>query len=272
MATTTPMLAHLIMGVSDANAAAGEIYEITPTGVGVRTLDGSVLYETNHFVGATMAGTDNQPPPQHSTLRYERLGQLVPRGGSATMYGDLEASSIVKILRDRLNPLTNLTSPPIFDDDLSLGDRRRALRGDLRRRAPAVLGRGRRDPDPGADVRRVLAEAPARRRERRARDATDSLIGTRASERASAPPSPAPPSLGRLRRVIPAPREPDLRVHHHGHRNLLEHRAEAPLVQERLDERPAREHLHQVRRDPPPRRTPPRSASVFSARFPASAP
>jgi hypothetical protein len=120
MVTGTPMLAHLIMGVSDANGAAGEIYEIAPTAVGIRTLDGSVLYETNHYVGATMAGTDIQPPPQHTILRYQRLGELVPKGGDATMYGTLDPSSLVKILRDRVDPATMVTSPPVFDDGLSI--------------------------------------------------------------------------------------------------------------------------------------------------------
>ena len=97
-----------------------EIYEIAPTGVGIRTLDGNVVYETNHYVGATMAGTDNQPPPQHSTLRYERLGELVPEGASATLYGQLEPTSFVQILRDRVDPATMVDEPPIFDDGLSL--------------------------------------------------------------------------------------------------------------------------------------------------------
>ena len=59
--------------------------------------------------------------------------------------------------------------------------------------------------------------------------------------------------LARPRRVIPAPREPDVRVHHDRDRHLLEQRPETPLVEERLHERPLRrrEHLHQVRRDPP---------------------
>ena len=120
MVQSTPELAHLIMGVSDANAGTGEIYEIAPTGVGVRALDGSVVYATNHYVGATMAGTDTQPPPQHTILRYQRLGDLVPKGARYSIYGTIDPTSFVGLLRDRVDPQTMVTSPPVFDDGLSI--------------------------------------------------------------------------------------------------------------------------------------------------------
>jgi hypothetical protein len=121
MVQTTPELAHLIMGISDANAGTGEIYEIGPTAVGVRPLDESVVYATNHYVGATMAGTDTQPPPAHTTLRYQRLGDLVPKEGKASLYGALDPTTFIGgVLRDRVNPQTMVTSPPVFDDGQSL--------------------------------------------------------------------------------------------------------------------------------------------------------
>jgi hypothetical protein len=121
MVLGTPELAHLIMGVSDAKAGTGEIYEIGPTAIGVRPLDGSVVYATNHYVSPTMAGTDIQPPPQHTLLRYQRLGELVPQGGSATLFGSFDPSSLVNgVLRDRMDPQTLIASPPVFDDGLSI--------------------------------------------------------------------------------------------------------------------------------------------------------
>ncbi len=120
LVTGTPALAHLIIGVSDANAGTGEIYEVGPDAVGTRALDGGFVYETNHYVGATMAGKDTQPPPQHTLLRYERLGQLVPQAQGESMYGKLDPESLVTVLRDRVNPETGVTSPPTFDDGQSL--------------------------------------------------------------------------------------------------------------------------------------------------------
>ncbi len=121
MVQGTPQLAHLIMGISDANAKTGEVYEIAPSGVGVRTPEGDVLYATNHYVGATMAGKDTQPVPEHTTLRYQRLGDLMPKAGRASVYGTVDPTSFIgKVLRDRVNPQTMVTSAPVFDDGQSL--------------------------------------------------------------------------------------------------------------------------------------------------------
>ena len=36
------------------------------------------------------------------------------------MYGQLDPAALVKIVRDRVDPETMVTSPPVFDDGLSL--------------------------------------------------------------------------------------------------------------------------------------------------------
>ena len=95
------------------------MYEIAPTVVGVRAMENDVLFATNHFVSQETKGMDIQPPATHSTLRFKRSNDLAAAGGRATAYGKLGLESLVKILRDRTNPETNVESPGTMCDRLA---------------------------------------------------------------------------------------------------------------------------------------------------------
>ena len=66
--------------------------------------------------------TQDSTPTESSLLRYQRFEQLLEKNGSQSRYGKINPSEIVKILRDRTNPLTKkASSPSVFDDNASIG-------------------------------------------------------------------------------------------------------------------------------------------------------
>ena len=87
MIQLTPHLTHLTMVVSDANARAASVFEITPTVIGERPLDSGVVFATNHFVSPETKGLDMQPPAEllEAPLRATRPARSAET--AQTMYG-----------------------------------------------------------------------------------------------------------------------------------------------------------------------------------------
>ena len=107
--------------VADGDAGQGEVLEMAPVAVGVRKMKNGVVQATNHFLATSTATLDRDPVGESSGLRYERLQQLVEPGNSGTLHGKLDPATLIKIMRDRLNPRTGKESPAgTFDDGLSL--------------------------------------------------------------------------------------------------------------------------------------------------------
>jgi hypothetical protein len=109
-----------ISGVSSAADGAGELYEMAPVAVGVRTMVDDLLFTTNHFVAPATADLDKDPPADHTLLRWDRLTELLLPDGADSLYGRLAPETLVQVLRDRRNPWTGELSPDVFDDGSSL--------------------------------------------------------------------------------------------------------------------------------------------------------
>lgn len=107
--------------VADGNEKKGEVFELAPAHVGIRTQQDGVVYATNHFIAPETDPLDQDPIGESSGLRFERLGQLASAGGPESKYGQLEPESLAAVLRDRHNPETGAESPASqFDDGQSL--------------------------------------------------------------------------------------------------------------------------------------------------------
>jgi hypothetical protein len=53
--------------------------------------------------------------------RFDRAAQLIPAGGAGSLYGTIDAASLVGFLRDRVDPWTGQPSPAgTFDDNSSI--------------------------------------------------------------------------------------------------------------------------------------------------------
>ena len=107
-------------GISDGQAGSGEFYEMAPPAVGVRTMTDGIAFATNHFVAPATANLDREPASDSTMIRWERLSELVLPGGKDTLYGRLDPPTLVRVLRDRVNPRTGLKSPDTFNDSSSL--------------------------------------------------------------------------------------------------------------------------------------------------------
>lgn len=121
MVTSANHMTLEIITVSDAKSNRAEVYEMAPVAVGVRPLDDGLLYVTNHFMTSEVDGLDQDPQPEHSAIRWERLLELVDPEGPATRYGTLAPASLATVLRDRVNPRTGEESAPeTFDNGESI--------------------------------------------------------------------------------------------------------------------------------------------------------
>ena len=121
MAKNKRLIADLIM-ITDGKSRKAGVFELLNQEMGVRELEGNgTIYMTNHFLSPEVKGKDS--PPVESTLsRYQRFEQLLSKNGSQSRYGKINASEVVKILRDRTNPKTKQASPlSVFDDNASIG-------------------------------------------------------------------------------------------------------------------------------------------------------
>jgi hypothetical protein len=107
--------------VSDGKARTGAVFEMAPGHVGVRPIEDGVVFETNHFVAPETADLDADPPAEHTTLRFDRLGQLVPRAGADSKYGSFDPTALVALMRDRVDPYEGTESgAEVFDNGKSL--------------------------------------------------------------------------------------------------------------------------------------------------------
>ena len=108
-----------ILMVADGKSGRAAVFEMSSQVVGVRELTDDVLWVTNHFVS---------PEAKHaseaygsSTLRFDRLQQLVSPDGEDTVYGHIDPETAIEIMRDRVNPYTKEETPDtVFDNDSSL--------------------------------------------------------------------------------------------------------------------------------------------------------
>jgi len=114
VAKTNHMSLELIV-VSDGAAGKAEVLEMAPQHVGTLTMKDGVIYATNHFRDAKTSGLDN--PNDSSTVRLSRLGQLLPKGASASVHGTLSPRAAVSVMRDRINADTGEQSAKTVVDD-----------------------------------------------------------------------------------------------------------------------------------------------------------
>ena len=121
MARKVNSMSMELIVVADGNAGQAEVFELAPAAMEARPMKDGVVYATNHFVGAKTAPLDRDPIKQDSTLRLQRLEQLVQAGGSATLHGKLSPGALVQLMRDRVDPQTKVASKvETFDDGKSL--------------------------------------------------------------------------------------------------------------------------------------------------------
>lgn len=115
------MAADLIC-IADGQARKAGVFELIARKMGIREMGPSgVLYTANHFVSPEMQGEDRDPPSRSSLVRHERFKQLLEPGGAHSRHGKIDASVMIQILRDRMNPFTLNESPStIYDDNSSI--------------------------------------------------------------------------------------------------------------------------------------------------------
>lgn len=116
-----PRMRANIIPIADSKSRQAGVFEMTGKSMAAREVDDrGVLYATNHFVAPQMVNKDIESSAS-SSLRYDRLQQLLEPGEQYSRYGKIEPGIMVEILRDRINPYTLKTSlPNIYDDDASI--------------------------------------------------------------------------------------------------------------------------------------------------------
>ena len=109
----TDHMTATIMVVADGRTDSGAVFEMTATHLSQRDLSSDgVVFATNHFIGAETAPHGYVEKPDASTIsRFARLKELIAPDGSATLYGQFDPSSSVRVLRDHHNPLTGQDVP-----------------------------------------------------------------------------------------------------------------------------------------------------------------
>jgi hypothetical protein len=114
--------ANLIM-ISDGRSQQAGVFEFTGKSLEVRTMpDSGVLYMTNHFASPEMYEKQPLPPAPSSLSRFERFKQLLEPNQPSSYYGRITPEVVASVERDRVNPYTQVASPPdVFDDNASLG-------------------------------------------------------------------------------------------------------------------------------------------------------
>jgi hypothetical protein len=78
------------------------------------------VFLTTHFVAPETISAGS-PAGNSSALRFERLSQLTAPGSPGSLHGTLDVETMVRVLRDRVNPRTGEEAPAgTFDNDASL--------------------------------------------------------------------------------------------------------------------------------------------------------
>ena len=108
------------LGIADGVDFKGAAFEMSAKVFDQRNLTDDIVYLTNHFTGLT--GEAGSSPYKSSTLRYERLKQLIEPDGEDTLYGSLNPETLInKVMRDTINPYDGSSNDlSDFDNDSSL--------------------------------------------------------------------------------------------------------------------------------------------------------
>jgi hypothetical protein len=107
--------------VADGNEGKGEVFELAPAHVGIRSQQDGVVFATNHFLAPETESLDEDPVAAGTSQRFLRLSQLLTPDDEDSKYGTLSPEQLVTVLRDHHNPVTGLDSPADeFDDGQSL--------------------------------------------------------------------------------------------------------------------------------------------------------
>jgi hypothetical protein len=110
-----------IIVVADGPNREAAVFEMTAKDIGIRELQNGVVFATNHFLAPVTVDEDADPASSSSLLRYARVEQLIPPDGQDTIYGDIDPTALVGVLRDRINPYDGTESPiDTFDNDSSI--------------------------------------------------------------------------------------------------------------------------------------------------------
>jgi hypothetical protein len=107
-------------GIAYGPGRDGAAVEMTAAHLGVRRMADGNVFLTNHFVAQETQNADG-PSSSSSTLRFERLAQLLTPSVPGSRHGAVDRDEAVRIVRDRVNPSTKQESPAgTFDDNGSL--------------------------------------------------------------------------------------------------------------------------------------------------------
>lgn len=95
------------MMVTSGSEGRAVIFEMTATHIYKEEMgDDGLVYITNHFTVSEMTPWENTKDPAASTYsRYMRLEQLLTPEGRDTIYGQVDVSAAVSVMRDRYNPI-----------------------------------------------------------------------------------------------------------------------------------------------------------------------
>lgn len=103
---------------ADGDHDTGAVFEMTRNHIAVRQLDEKgIVFVTNHYTVPEMIPYGVDVPEGKSTKsRFLRLQQLLLPDGVDTHYGAIDLAAAVSVLRDRYNPVTQVTAPAdVFD-------------------------------------------------------------------------------------------------------------------------------------------------------------
>ncbi len=96
-----------IFMIADGKNKTASVFEMTAKYIGERKMDSNgLVYVTNHFLADDTKDYDQEPTKEANLLRYDRYAQLLEPDGKDSLYGMLEPLTLIKILRDRINPYT----------------------------------------------------------------------------------------------------------------------------------------------------------------------
>ena len=112
--------------VADGKGGQGAVFEMTASGLGIRSFTDDAVWATNHFVHPDMVGK-HATASMGSKMRFERLVQLVSKDSDESLWGTLDPQAIASVMRDTTHPVTGETAtleqlePQGWDNDWSIG-------------------------------------------------------------------------------------------------------------------------------------------------------
>ncbi|MCX7958315.1 MAG: C45 family peptidase, partial [Deltaproteobacteria bacterium] len=111
-----------IFMIADGKNRTASVFEMTAQHIGERKMDSNgLVYVTNHFLAEETKDYDQEPTKEANLLRYDRYAQLLEPDGKDSLYGIFDPETLVKVLRDRINPYTGEESPiDEFDNGKSI--------------------------------------------------------------------------------------------------------------------------------------------------------